>query len=112
VIGTIDLSWTINKELDRYVSLFGTRGAVVVGWKQSRFRRLDAAEWTVIGNGYDKVGAFRAQLVNFARAVRGQEEPLVGPNDILGSVRVVEAAYESLRRNYWTSVDSELPARL
>jgi len=111
VIGTIDLSWTINKELDRYVSLFGTRGAVVVGWKQSRFRRLDAPEWTVIGNGYDKVGAFRAQLDNFARAVRGQEEPLVGAKDILGSVRVVEAAYESLRRNYWTSVDSELPAR-
>jgi predicted dehydrogenase len=107
VIGTIDLSWSINKELDRYISLFGTRGAVVVGWKESKYRHLEAPDWTVIGNGYDKVGAFRAQLTNFARAVRGEEEPLVGPEDILGSVKVIEAAYESLRRNHWTAVDSE-----
>jgi predicted dehydrogenase len=109
VIGTIDLSWTINKELDRYISIFGTRGAVLVGWKQSRYHQMQSADWTAFGSGYDKIGAFRAQLTNFARAIKGEEAPLVGPEDILGSAKVIEAAYESLRRSHWTSVNAEAP---
>jgi predicted dehydrogenase len=109
VIGTIDLSWAINKELDRYVSIFGTHGVVLVGWKQSRYRQMQSAEWTGFGTGYDKIGAFRAQLTNFARAIQGEEEPLVAAEDILGSARVIEAAYESLRRSHWTSVNGDSP---
>ena len=107
VIGTIDLSWTINKELDRYISIFGTRGAVLVGWKQSRYHQMQSADWTAFGSGYDKIGAFRAQLTNFARAIKGEEALLVGPDDILGSAKVIEAAYESLRRSHWTSVNED-----
>jgi len=110
IIGTIDLSWAINKELDRYVSIFGTRGAVLVGWKQSRYRQMQSADWTVFGSGYDKIGAFRAQVINFSRAIKGEEEPLVAAEDILGSARVIEAAYESLRRSPWTSVNGDNPA--
>jgi len=106
VIGTIDLSWTINKEADRYISIFGTNGAVLVGWKQSRYRQMHSADWTAFGNGYDKIGAFRAQLTNFARSIKGEEAPLVGPEDILGSVKVVEAAYESLQKSHWTPVNA------
>jgi predicted dehydrogenase len=105
VIGTVDLSWTINKELDRYISIFGSRGAVLVGWKESKYRQLDARGWITFGSGYDKIGAFRAQLTNFARAIKGEETLLVGPEDILGSVRVVEAAYDSMRRSHWTPVN-------
>ena len=107
VIGSIDLSWTINKELDRYISIFGTRGAVLVGWKQSRYHQMQSADWTAFGSGYDKIGAFRAQLTNFARAIKGEEALLVGPDDILGSAKVIEAAYESLRRSHWTSVNED-----
>ena len=106
VIGTIDLSWTINKELDRYISIFGTRGAVLVGWKESRYYQMHSADWTAFGKGYDKIGAFRAQLTNFARSIKGEHAPLVGPEDILGSVKVVEAAYESLRKSHWTTVNA------
>lgn len=106
VIGTIDLSWTINKEADRYIGIFGTHGAVLVGWKQSRYRQTQSADWTTFGTGYDKIGAFRAQLTNFARAIKGEEVPLVGPEDILGSVKVIEAAYESLRKSHWTPVNT------
>jgi predicted dehydrogenase len=106
VIGRIDLSWTINKELDRYISIFGTSGAVFVGWKQSRYHQMQSADWTVFGSGYDKIGAFRAQLTNFARAIKGEEALLVGPEEILGSAKVIEAAYESLRRSHWTSVNA------
>jgi predicted dehydrogenase len=110
VIGTIELSWTINKELDRYIGIFGTRGAVLVGWKQSRFHEMHSADWTTFGKGYDKIGAFRAQLTNFARAVKGEEAPFVGAEDILGSAKVVAASYESLRRSHWTSVNGDVPA--
>jgi len=110
VIGTIDLSWAINKELDRYVSIFGTRGAVLVGWKQATYRQMQSADWTAFGTGYDKIGAFRAQLTNFARAIKGEEEPLIAAEDILGSARVIEAGYESMRRSHWTSVNGDNPA--
>jgi predicted dehydrogenase len=111
VIGTIDLSWTINKELDRYISIFGSRGALLVEWRESKYRQLDSRGWVAFGSGYDKVAAFRAQLTNFARAIKGEETLLVGPGDILGSVRVVEAAYESLRRSHWTPVNDDEPTR-
>jgi predicted dehydrogenase len=104
VIGNIDLSWSINKELDRYISIYGSRGTVVVGWKESKYHQSSSSEWVVFGNGYDKVGAFRNQLQNFTRAIRGEEQLLINGTDALASVDVVQAAYESLSKNHWTAV--------
>ena len=56
--------------------------------------------------GYDKVGAFRNQILNFARAICGEEGLLIDSDDALASVEVVEAAYESLRKNHWTAVNN------
>jgi predicted dehydrogenase len=106
VIGNIDLSWSINKELDRYISVYGTQGTVFVGWQESKYRQSSAPQWTTFGNGYDKVQAFRSQICNFARAIKGQEILLINGEDALASVRVIEAAYESLRENYWTAVNN------
>jgi predicted dehydrogenase len=104
VIGNIDLSWSINKELDRYISIYGSRGTVLIGWKESKYRQSSSSEWVNFGNGYDKVGAFRNQILNFARAISGEEGLLIDSDDALASVEVVEAAYESLRQNHWTTV--------
>ena len=104
VIGNIDLSWSINKELDRYISIYGSRGTVVVGWKESKYSQLSSSEWVVFGGGYDKVSAFRNQLQNFTRAIRGEENLLINGTDAVASVEVVEAAYESLGENHWTAV--------
>jgi predicted dehydrogenase len=104
VIGNIDLSWSINKELDRYLSIYGSRGTVVVGWKEAKYCQSSSSEWVVFGNGYDKVGAFRNQLQNFTRAIRGEEKLLINGSDAVASVEVVEAAYESLGENHWTAV--------
>ena len=106
VIGNIDLSWSINKELDRYISIYGSRGTVLVGWKESKYRQSSSSEWVNFGNGYDKVGAFRNQILNFARAISGEEGLLIDSDDALASVEVVEAAYESLQRNHWTAVNN------
>jgi predicted dehydrogenase len=104
VIGNIDLSWSINKELDRYISIYGTRGTVWIGWKESRYRQSSSPDWIKFGDGYDKVGAFRNQIINFAAAINGVEKLLIDADDAIASVEVVEAAYESLSKTHWTAV--------
>jgi predicted dehydrogenase len=104
VLGSIDLSWSINKEQDAYLTIHGSAGTLVVGWKESRYRLHGDPEWFVFGKGYDKVQAFRGQLVNFARAARGEEQLLITAKDALASVAVVRAAYRSMGRSHWTRV--------
>ena len=104
VMGSVDLSWSINKELDSYISIFGSQGTVFVGWKESKYRQQSGREWVVFGKGYNKVQAFRDQIGNFARAIRQHEPLLITAEDALASVEVVEAAYRSLRESAWTRV--------
>jgi predicted dehydrogenase len=104
VMGAIDLSWSIDKEVDNYIAIYGSRGTVFVGWKESKYRQSSSRDWVVFGTGYDKVQAFRSQLTNFARAIRGEEALLITAEDALASVEVIEAAYAALRRNNWTPV--------
>jgi predicted dehydrogenase len=108
VIGNIDLSWSIHKELDWYISLYGSQGTVVVGWKGSRYRQSSSPDWVEFGSGYDKVQAFRSQIENFSRAIKGREALLIDADDAFASVRVIEAAYDSLRENHWTSVKNDV----
>lgn len=106
VMGSVDLSWSVNKELDWYLNIYGSAGTIQVGWKQSRVKRAGGA-WDVFGDGYQKTRAFRAQLANFARAIRGAELLVITTEDAIASVDVIEAAYRSLRGAPWTGV----PAR-
>jgi predicted dehydrogenase len=108
VLGSIDLSWSINKELDSYINIYGSRGTVMVGWKESRYRQSSSRDWIVFGKGYDKVQAFRNQITNFTKAIRGEEALLITAEDGLASVKVIEAAYASLRQNNWTTVGGEV----
>lgn len=112
VIGNIDLSWSINKELASYLSIYGSRGTVVVGWKDAKYCQSSSSEWSVFGSGYDKVSAFRNQLQNFTRAIRGEESLLINGTDAVASVEVVEAAYESLGENHWTAVNNGQNSRV
>jgi predicted dehydrogenase len=104
VTGSIDLSWTINKEQPHYLCIYGSVGTILVGWKESKYRRTKDADWTVFGHGYDKLQAFRRQIDNFSRAIRGEEPPLVTPQDAMASVEAVEAGYEALRQSHWHPV--------
>jgi predicted dehydrogenase len=106
VVGNIDLSWSINKELNRYISIYGSSGTVLVGWRESKYRQSSSSEWVVFGQGYDKVGAFRNQILNFANAIHGKEALIIKAEDAVASVEVVEAAYQSLGKNHWTAVNN------
>lgn len=108
VLGRIDLSWNINKELEHYIQIYGTKGTVVVGWKSSKYRQNSSNEWIVFGQGYDKVQAFRSNVVNFCGAIRGEEALLVTAQDAMASVQVIEAAYAALERTQWSKVSNAL----
>ncbi len=105
VMGMVDLSWTINKESDFYVSVFGSEGTLLVGWNGSRYRQDGNSKWVSFGGGYNKLDAFKRQLANFIGCIRGEEAPLINPDAALASVRVIEAAYASAARSNWVPVN-------
>jgi predicted dehydrogenase len=107
VLGAIDLSWSIDKELDSYINIYGTEGIIRVGWRESKYLRPPGGIWTPFGAGYDKLQAFRDQIDNFSRAIKGEEPLRVTAADALASVDVIEAAYTSLRQNPWIEVSGE-----
>jgi predicted dehydrogenase len=104
VIGTIDLSWSINKDLENYVSVFGSEGTLLVGWKGSRYRQDGNTAWVPFGSGYDKTLSLRKQLENFVATLRDVEVARITPEDALASVQVIETAYASARRDNWVAV--------
>jgi predicted dehydrogenase len=104
VLGSIDLSWSVSKELPYFIAVYGSSGTILVGWRESKYRRTGDADWTVFGSGYNKVEAFKRQIENFAGAVRGDEALVVTPEDALASVQVIEAAYRSLARGGWEPI--------
>ena len=104
VIGMIDLSWSITKESQNYVSLFGSEGTLLVGWSGSRYRQDGSSKWVPFGSGYDKLRAFRRQLENFIGTLKGREMPIITAEDSLASVEVIETAYHSASKNYWVRV--------
>lgn len=104
-LAAMDLSWSINKQTPWYVSIYGSQGTVLVGWKESKYKRSIDNEWTVFGSGYDKVQAFTSQLNNFCNALRGIEPLLITSQDALASADAIDKAYESMRTDGWVAVD-------
>lgn len=104
VMGNIDLSWSINKELDWYIRIYGSSGTISVGWKESKYRQSGSQDWVVFGQGYNKIQSFRSQIENFSKAIRGEETLLITSADAIASVEVIDAAYQSLGQSRWTPI--------
>jgi predicted dehydrogenase len=107
VMGASDLSWTIDKEMSTYLRVYGSEGTILVGWKESKYRRSADGEWTCFGRGYDKIQAFRSQITNFCEALCGEAELLITPRDALASVETICAAYAALERSRWESITTQ-----
>jgi predicted dehydrogenase len=108
VMGSSDLSWSIDKELETFLRVYGSDGTILVGWKESKYRRRGEPEWHILGTGYDKVQAFRDQLRNFCFAIAGVAELLITPRDALASVEVIQAAYAALECARWERIGSQM----
>lgn len=100
----IETSWSIHKDLSAFVSVYGSEGAIEVGWKGSRIRRRHGGPWEAFGSGYDKVAAFARQIEHFVGVLRGQDKALPNVADALASVSVIQAAYRSMATQRWESV--------
>jgi predicted dehydrogenase len=110
VLASIDLSWSVSKEQPYYLSIYGSAGTLLVGWKESKYRRVNDADWTVFGNGYSKVEAFTRQIDNFSDAILGIDSLVVTPADALASVQVIEAAYRSMAKGAWEPISESYVA--
>jgi predicted dehydrogenase len=106
VRASIDLSWTINKERDSYLDVYGSEGAILVGWNRSRYLSNPAAGWQPFGNGYDKAQAMADQVRNFCRAFTHGEPLSISALDALASVEVIAAAYRSMDKDNWVSLET------
>jgi predicted dehydrogenase len=102
--GSADLSWSLQKENESYVAIYGQTGTLVLGWKGSRYRREGSSGWVAFGEGYDKLRCLRAQFANFVEVIRGRERPRITSADALASVEVIEAAYASAAESRWRPV--------
>lgn len=103
---TIDLSWSLNKEREWFLEIYGSLGTVQVGWARSRYRLEDGSGWIGFGEGYDRRRAMRSQVTNFADAILDGEELRIDATDAIASVEVIEAAYRSLAHDGWVGVDA------
>jgi predicted dehydrogenase len=110
VICSIDLSWSISKQRDSFLDIYGSRGAISIGWKKSSYLDFSHGKWVSFGRGYNKVQAFRSQIENFSKAIRGEEPLLITGEDAMASVQIIESAYRALRQNQWIPVSSLAPS--
>lgn len=110
VLGSIDLSWSVNKEQPYFIAIYGSAGTLLIGWQESKYRRTSDSDWNVFGSGYNKVDAFKRQLENFAGAIQGRDSLTVTPADGLASVQVIEAAYRAMQQGAWESIDTSAPS--
>jgi predicted dehydrogenase len=108
LLGSIDLSWSYDTVNDSYLEIYGSYGTVKVGWQESCYRQASGNDWVPFGRGYDKIECMRSQVESFCRAVRREAPLAITPDDMLASVLVIEAAYESLASGEWTAVPSTL----
>lgn len=103
-MGSIDLSWSMNKVQPHFISVYGSKGTLLVGWNESKYQLAGQSDWTVFGKGYDKIDAFSNQLQNFSGAIDGSDELIINSTDALASVMTMETAYEAMESSEWLKV--------
>ena len=110
VIGTAQLSWSIKSACDDYVRIYGTRGTLCIGWKNSMYRLNGAVDWIKFGEGYSTLKALTRQMENLLDTVTGDGIPETTAEDGRESVRAIEAAYQSLKTGNWITLQRGLSA--
>lgn len=104
VIGMVDLSWSLFKNTRSYVAVLGTKGTIDIGWEASSLWDAATKKSEVFGTGYSKVQAFVSQMEHFAACILDKAKPILDVDDAMESVRVIEAAYTSIRESKWLKV--------
>jgi predicted dehydrogenase len=102
IVGRVDLSWSLATGRDSYVTVYGSRGMLEVGWRSTRIK-LGGDDWHVLCGAYDKLDAHRRMLAAFVDLVEsdGTAVPWISTVECLRGVAAVEAAYRSIDSMRW-----------
>lgn len=94
-IGSLNCSW-VTPVSEAEVRIYGTEGEAVIDYGAQdglRYRLADDLDWTVLP--FDAPDRFTLQAEHFLRCVQTGSQPLVGRDDAVAVMRVIEAAYRS-----------------
>jgi perosamine synthetase len=106
--GTVDLSWSCSTPAKSYLEIYGEDGAVLLDGEGMTYKFKTWNEWKRIPNEKSGPAAFARQIDHFVESVAGQKPTRLNNNDGLISQTLIEAAYESVRREASvTAVSSE-----
>jgi len=103
-LGSIDLSWSLDKPLDDYVTIYGTEGSLSIGWKRSRYIVRNQSEWVQFGSGYSKREAFIKQHRHFSDCIKGMADPIISMEDGVQSIHIISSAYQSMTDGKWIKI--------
>ncbi len=95
ILGSLNCSW-VTPVSEAVVRVYGTEGQALLDYNAEaglRYKLADDADWTE--QRFDEPDRFLAQADCFLRCIETGERPLVGGEDGLAVMRVIEAAYES-----------------
>ncbi len=95
ILGSLNCSW-VTPVSEAIVRVYGTEGQALLDYNAEaglRYKLADDADWTE--QRFDEPDRFLAQADCFLRCIETGERPLVGGEDGLAVMRVIEAAYES-----------------
>jgi predicted dehydrogenase len=95
---TVDISWSLDRKLPYYIRIYGERGRLCVGWKETTLNCGPSVAPTPVAPGYSKRDAFLAVQRDFVAAAREGARARIDDADGLASVEVVDAAYEAIRQ--------------
>lgn len=95
VLGSLNCSW-VTPVSEAIVRIYGTEGQAVLDYNAEaglRYKLAAYDNWTE--QCFDEPDRFVAQADSFLRCIETGEGPLVGGEDGLAVMRVIESAYES-----------------
>lgn len=103
-VGTSDLSWSLPAARQDMAIVRGHRGTLRIRWDGAELIPADGSAPQHRAEGYDKRGAFGAQLSEFLQLCRGRGQSTVDSKDALAAVAFVESAYRSLQEGRFIDI--------
>ena len=95
--GQIALSWNENGGDLPFLEIEGTKGSIAAGWKSAIHFDKESGEKRTCAGGYGKFVALQGQIDDFSAAIREGVPSRCQPEDAIEAVRMINAAYRSIR---------------
>jgi predicted dehydrogenase len=106
-MGTADLSWSNSMPSSNYLEIFGEDGNIFLGSEGLNYKFKTWKEWKNIPRERGPRELFALQIDHFLQCISGTPPKQVTNDDGLKSQILIEAAYESIRRESQISIKND-----